>query len=165
LDDYLLDNSAFSPLIAGDAEAEKFARRNRLYIEKTVQTEAEQEHPLLDIEQTITDFGIVEVEPAQAGDIAIITVALGIVVVKPDIQILAAVQKHQLGLVTGDNKLFRRTIRLKYTVLTSRIEKVKFRLFASTMPPWQRILGYQKARRYIRNQFPGLNPHHFTGGR
>jgi predicted nucleic acid-binding protein len=162
---YLLDNSIFSPLISADSETIKFALRNRLYIEETALTEAKKGHSFSEVRRTIANFRITEVESAKISDVVGITAALGITIVKPDLTILSTAHKHGLGLVTGDNKLFRRAVRLRFSGLSSQIGTVKYRLFVPAMSARERISGYQKARRYIQRHFPDLDPHHFTGGR
>ena len=163
---YLLDNSIFSPLIRADDSAIRFARRNELYIESTVLNEAGKTHSPSAIQDTVLAFGITEVGGiVQDTDLASIMTALRIVIVKPDVAILAAANKHGLGLITGDNKLFRRAVRLKHRIVNSGLGAVKFRLFIPSLSVQERILGYRRARRYIQLHFPHLNAHRFTGGR
>jgi hypothetical protein len=71
-----------------------------------------------------------------------------------DLSLIAAANKHGVGLVTGDKGLFSAALR-------SGMRKVEFRLFNHT--PQARIDAYRWARGIVNQEARGLSPHRFTG--
>jgi hypothetical protein len=158
-EDPLIDNNTLVRIAANDPEAVKFATRRSglLSVTPTIQQEfLNGGRTLNDFNHLANKYNIQILADATPMEIQTLASSLGITSPKRmnDLSLLAAAQKHGIGLVTGDKGLFSAALRSGYT-------KVEFRIFNHS--PQARVDAYQWARDLVKQFLPKTSPHKFTG--